>query len=207
MWSHILSVSTYRWESGEPDSGFQGQREPNPRSVPDGEDCQDDLVQPTFSGSTHCQQDPQQPWAVWRMVRSISQRFNISILAPAIIIFYLIIQLILITYLPRRCMHMDACYQMCMLAWFWNFSHVLLLLEVHSLCQLTFTLISCLMSFFKYPHLSPSRLPTLGRVMWRPWQTEFCWWGISWRPSCKLWAPRGPGTTSLSRLACSASPA
>lgn len=46
---------------------------------------------------------------------------------------------------------------------------------------------------------------TLGRTMWRPWLTGCCWWGLSWKRSSKLWGRQGPGTTSQSRSACSAS--
>lgn len=46
-----------------------------------------------------------------------------------------------------------------------------------------------------------------GKTMWRPWLAGFCWWGLSWRLSSKLWGHRAPGTTSQSRLACSASQA
>lgn len=48
---------------------------------------------------------------------------------------------------------------------------------------------------------------TLGRTMWRPWLTGCYWWGNSWKLSSKLWGHQGHGTTSQSRLACSASQA
>lgn len=47
----------------------------------------------------------------------------------------------------------------------------------------------------------------LGRTMWRPWLKESCWCGLSWKLSSKLWGHQGLGTTSRSKLACSASPA
>lgn len=50
-------------------------------------------------------------------------------------------------------------------------------------------------------------LLSTGRTTWRPWPTVSCWWGISWRPNCRNWAPQAPGTTSPSRSACSASQA
>lgn len=57
-----------RREGRQLDRRRPGRREPDPHPVPDGEDCQDDLVQPAVSGSAHRQQDAQLPRALRRMV-------------------------------------------------------------------------------------------------------------------------------------------
>lgn len=68
-----------------------------------------------------------------------------------------------------------------------------------------YLLISLFLFLLDLSSVPVSLFPTVGRVMWRPWRTGFCWWETSWRQSCRPWEPQGPGTTSPSRLACSAS--
>lgn len=61
-----------RREGRQLDRRRPGRREPDPHPVPDGEDRQDDLVQPAVSGSAHRQQDAQQSRALRRMVPDVS---------------------------------------------------------------------------------------------------------------------------------------
>jgi len=176
---HCLFHFTRR-EGGQPDRGRPGRGELVPHPVPDGEDRQDHVVQPAVSGRPHRQQDPQLPRAVRRMVRS------------------------------KQILHTS------------DVKH----LKVHVSCNgrslrppppHPLLLVKCTNIFYNFPVKYYSGFenflvnwpppPRVGRATWRPWRTESCWWGTSWRPSCRLRAPRGPGTTSPSRSACSASPA
>lgn len=135
----LKCVCAVRWARGEPDHRDSRCRQPEEDFVPDGEDCQNHMVQPTIPGSSGGCHHTELTRTVFWMVRS-AERTSTS-------------------------------------------EHPF---QVSSRCDVSLCLAA-------------------GRTMWRPWLTGSCWWGLSWRKSSNVWGPQEPGTTSLTRSACSAS--